>query len=114
MLGALALVGCTTWRVQDVAPIVLVTEAKPGKVRIERADASRMVLTQPMVVGDSIRGRQGAVAAADVRRIAVRRFDVLRTFGLVGGILVASALGCVATSCLDFEIPNIYSARRIP
>jgi hypothetical protein len=113
VLGALAQVGCVSWRVQEVAPIVLVTETTPGTVRLERTDASRVVLTRPMVVGDSIRGQQGAVAVADIKALAVRRFDAARTLGLAGGILAAAAVG-IAVWANSFEIPNLYGARRIP
>ena len=96
-LSAIVLVGCTSWRVQNVSPMSFVAETKPGKIRIQREDGSRMVLSRPALVGDSIRGPQGAVAVADVSAIAVRKFDVLKTLGLTLGlgigvtVVVASA-----------------------
>jgi hypothetical protein len=55
------------------------------------------------------------ISAADITAIAVRRFDPLKTLGLLAGITAGAAIGCAVTSCLDFEIGNLStSARRVP
>lgn len=91
ILGAMLLSACTSWRVQQVAPAVLLNEIQPAKVRVERADGARLVLTWPMLVGDSIRAPQGTMALSDISAIALRKFDPLKTTGLVGGILGGAA-----------------------
>lgn len=98
-VAALVLSACTSWRVQQVAPAVLLREMQPDMVRIDRADGARLVLTRPMLVGDSVQARQGTVAVADITSIAVRRLDPLKTGGLVGGILVGGAVLCLLSEC---------------
>ena len=112
-VGTLMLDGCMTWRASNVAPINFVQDQKPGKVRIERTDASRVVLSQPVVAGDSIRGQQGAVAVKDIKAIAARRFDPLRTLGLVGGIVGAALIACVATDCNSYEVGSLYEVGNL-
>jgi hypothetical protein len=77
---------------------VLVDEA-PDQIRLAvTTDSTKLVLHQPMIVGDSLRGLPTAlainprmVALSDITEIAVRRFDlgktVLRTF-IIGGAIV--------------------------
>jgi hypothetical protein len=77
---------------------VLVDEA-PDQIRLAvTTDSTKIVLHQPMIVGDSLRGLPTAlainprmVALSDITEIAVRRFDlgktVLRTF-IIGGAIV--------------------------
>jgi len=107
-LTATILLSCRVWRVQNVTPVALLEQSKPGRIRVDRGAAGRLVLTNPVVVGDSIRGKQGAVAVADVTAVAVRKLDGLRTLGLVAGMAVGGALACAAAGCLDFEFGNLY------
>jgi hypothetical protein len=77
---------------------VLVDEA-PDQIRLAvTTDSTKLVLHQPMIVGDSLRGLPTAlainprmVALSDITEIAVRRFDlgktVLRSF-IIGGAIV--------------------------
>jgi hypothetical protein len=101
------LLQCTSWRVQGIAPAALITEQHPGKVRIRRADSTVIVLDQPRIEGDSIIGRKGAVAVADATAIGVRKFDTLKTLGLVLAIPVAAAIVCAATECLDLGLDSL-------
>ena len=115
--------GCTSWRVQDVEPAALVRDQAPKQVRITRVDGTRAVVRQPEVAGDSIRGMAPAdsarglaggptsVALADVRQIAVRKTDPLKTAGLVVvGAFVAVLIGCAATECMDWNLGSSASA----
>lgn len=104
-LGALlVLPGCTTWRVQPVPAAQLIAERLPSQVRLDRGAGSRLVLTWPRVVGDSIRGRQGAIAIVDVTGVAIRRFDPLKSLALVSTPVVALGIICAATDCLNFSM----------
>ena len=97
-LGALLLVGCTRWRVQDVVPGELVATRHPDRVRITRVDRSRIELRQPRLVGDTIydgrshRGERPRVLVADVEEVAVRKLDPLGTAAVMLG---TAALGAV-------------------
>ena len=81
-LGAatIALSGCVSWKVRNVEPKAFVMEAKPERIRIQRADASKVVLTRPAVVGDSIRAEQGTMMLLSrplgigIERLAEMRF----------------------------------------
>ena len=86
LLMALLTVHCTRWTRQDVAPAKLIAEKHPTRVRVQRADGSRVVLSDPAVVGDSIVGAQGygrkAMAVTDVTSVALWKFDLGRTIVL--------------------------------
>lgn len=92
---------CSSWRVQNVAPVTLIMEKHPGKVRIGRADGTAIVLREATVVGDSIIGRKGAVAVGDAAAVSLLKFDALKTLGLLGGLAIGSAIVCAAADCLD-------------
>ena len=100
-------VECTSWRVQTVAPAAVITQQQPTKVRVSRAGQGKLVLDHPMIVGDSIVGRQGAMAVADATAVEVRKFDFLKTAGLVGGIWAGAAIICAATDCLEPDFGGI-------
>ena len=98
---------CTSWRVQQVAPARVIEKQHPEKVRVSRASGGKVVLDNPLVVGDSIVGRQGAVAVADVTAVEVRKFDGLKTVGVIGGVIVVGTLACAAAGCFDFDLGPI-------
>ena len=116
----LALLGqlnaCTSWRVQSVTPEQLFARETPKQVRVQRSDATRMVLKRPQLVGDSLVGRTSGGTAAvyvrDVSEIAVRRPDALKTVGLVIGILatpfVIIAVVCLPQGGCDTSSPGLY------
>lgn len=114
-LGALlVLPACTTWRVQSVPVAQLIAERMPNQVRLDRVAGSRLELTWPRVVGDSIRGRQGAIAIADVTGVAIRRFDPLKSLALVSTPVVALGIICAATDCLNFSMNFGGFSRMVP
>jgi len=95
----LCLTGCKTWRVEPVTPVQLVTVERPEVVRVGRSsDSSTVVLYQPTIIGDTLRGlptqlaiRPVMVPLRDIRTISTRRFSLAKTllFGLaVGGGVV--------------------------
>jgi hypothetical protein len=85
----------------------VITQQHPKKVRVVRTGQSRLVLDNPAVVGDSIVGRQGAIAVADATAVELRKFDVLKTVGLVGGIWVGAAIVCAATDCIQLDFGDV-------
>jgi hypothetical protein len=97
MLGSLLvasmLTACTNWRVEQVGPEELFASQHPKAVRVERADRSRVVLSRPYLIADSLvgtsRGQPTGVPLADISQLAVRRGNALKTSGLILGILAA-------------------------
>ena len=89
------------WKTQSVAPERVVGERRRAEVRVTTRDGTRVVLRRPELVGDTLFGvqpdawpRDGrprpAVALADVREVAVRRFDAIGT--------AAAGLGTLAVA----------------
>lgn len=96
----LLLTACSSWRVQPVTPVELVSEQQPSKVRLQAHGGREIVLRSPFLRGDSVLGvarrDTTGLPAAEIRTIAVRRFDWLKTTGLLVGI----AGGLVGGACL--------------
>jgi hypothetical protein len=90
LLLLIYLSGCTSWQVEQVAPAQLIAERQPSRVRVTRADQSRVVLRDPTIVGDTLVGAldsakavwESRVALSEVQRIEVRHGDAGRTIGL--------------------------------
>lgn len=106
VLVLLSLTGCTSWQVQTGMPTTLLVRDTLDGIRVGRADGTRTVLSWPRLVGDSIRGAEGAVAIAQVTSFAVRKFDPARTLVLVAGIWAGGAALCAATECFRIELGN--------
>jgi hypothetical protein len=66
-----SLVGCTSWRVQDVPPAELFQHKEPSHLRVGRGDSSKVVIDHPRLVGDSLvgesHGKPIAVPLAEVQ-----------------------------------------------
>ena len=102
-LGLVLLTACSSWRVQPVAPVQLITAEQPAQVRVQRADGQQLVLKRRLIRGDTIWGQTTADSAGvpltEISAIAVRRPDWLKTTGLVvlttgAAFGVACAVGC--------------------
>ena len=80
LLGVCLLAACTSWRVQHVSPADLLSR-EPPRLRVTRADRSRVELHRPQLVGDTIidgRVRGGVrtkVPLNEVVEVAVRKWD---------------------------------------
>ena len=94
-----------SWRVQPPPPANVVTEQHPKRIRVSRADNTRIVLTNPSVLGDSL----VAVDAAN-RRFAlpltqVTQVEVEKTNGgKVAFVVVGTIAGAV------FLLPLLWKA----
>lgn len=107
--SSMTLNGCYNWRVQPLPVTTLITARTPGLIRVERADGSRQVLTRPAIVGDSIRGREGSVAATEVTSVHLLRFNPLNTIlmtgtAFLGFVTVALALDPISINGLGWRI----------
>ena len=95
-------VACASWRTEQVSPAQVVAERHPQTVRVTRSDQSRIVLTKPTIVGDTLMGVQGAtrlgegqgfhIPLADIRLLETRRMDPGRTIALLVGVPAAAIL----------------------
>lgn len=104
LLGLLALTGCRSWRVSTAPTAQVLSEEQPDQIRVARiSDSSEVVLHQPTIIGDSLRGLPTALAIqammiplADIREVAVRRFDLgktlFRSFLVVGAVALYELL----------------------
>lgn len=98
LLGLFVLTGCTGWRTAPVSPVDLLTPEPPSRIRITRVDESRVELHHPQLAGDTIidgrarRGIRTKVPLSDVASVAVRKWDPLKTAGLVLGTAAVGAV----------------------
>ena len=83
-----------SWRVQPPPPAGVVVEQHPNRIRVLRADNTRVVLRSPSIIGDSL-----VAMDAEGRRIAmpltqVTQMEVEKTNGRkVAFVVVATAAG---------------------
>ncbi len=91
--------GCRSWRVATVPVAQVLADEAPEQVRLATTtDSTKIVLHQPTIVGDSLRGLPTALAInprmvslADITEVAVRRFDLGKTLFrsfIIGGAVV--------------------------
>jgi hypothetical protein len=112
VLLATHLAACTSWRVENVPPAQLLQTKAPSEVRVTRPDDSKVVLTRPGIVRDSLwgwsRGAQLGIPLTDVTVIATRHGDTGKTVALGLGIVVvtvaAAGIYCAATDCFKFNL----------
>lgn len=97
---------CTTWHFEEgVSPQQLIAAKHPYLIRVMLPDRSRIVLEQPRITaGDSLSGLHNGVpstvAVSDVTQVAIRRFSVGKTVGLIFAIplVMAIIVGASGTS----------------
>ena len=104
VLLSTSLAACSSWQTQSVSPQQLLVTQHPGKIRVTRTDSSKVVLTDPQIVGDTLYGRdtgtgstkssagREGVALGDVGHVSLRRKDPLAT-GLLIGVPAAALIG---------------------
>jgi hypothetical protein len=97
ILVAGSLSGCVgsslkSWRVQPPPPANVVTEQHPKRIRVLRADSTKIVLSNPSVIGDSLVAvdaakRRFALPLTQVTQVEVEKTDGGKvTFAVVGGV----------------------------
>ncbi len=118
--------GCSTWRVQPVAPAEVLAEQPHKRVRLTLVDGGRVEIHCPRLVSDSVIGVRSdttgcravapaaaresvAVALSQVDSVALRKPSAGRSiglfFGVILGVLVVFAAVCAATDCLTYSTP---------
>jgi hypothetical protein len=86
--------------VEPVAPVQLVNGAVPARVRLNGHDGRQLVLRHPFVRNDSVLGvvrrDTTGLPAVGIRTVEVRRFNWLKTTGLLVGIAgVLAGVACL-------------------
>ena len=86
MLLTTFLPACMSWRTESAPPEQVIARDHPGRLRVERKDSTRVVLSQPRLSGDSLIGFQNKMESgmplADVSSVAARKLDVAKTVGI--------------------------------
>lgn len=98
--------GCRVWGVTGTPPTEFLRNHKPTQVRIHRKDGKQIVLMEPELTGDSLRGYaettgRPTIALADIDSIAVRRTSWGKTVLLVTGVSAAIVATALLSSCDD-------------
>jgi hypothetical protein len=81
-----------SWRVQPPPPANVVTEQHPKRIRVMRADSTKIVLRSPSVIGDSLVAmdaahRRFALPLTEVTQVEVEKMNGGKVmFGVVGGV----------------------------
>lgn len=100
MLAVVGAGGCKAWRVSEVTPEELIRAEQPSQVRlVTTSDSNMVVLFQPTIVGDSLRGlptelavRPRMIALSHITEISTKHFNLGKSLlfaGFVAAIVVA-------------------------
>lgn len=104
------LVGCTSWRTENLSPQDAINGKQLYQVRLTRPDSSQLVFFRPQIVGDSLIGERSdptdarrppqrmALPLSSIQSVAVRRADATRTTLLLVGVGTAVAGVITATN----------------
>jgi hypothetical protein len=97
---------CRVWSVTSVTPTDYMSKHQPNQVRIFKKSGQTVILLEPEVLGDSLRGYatttgRPTLALADIDSIAVRKTSWGKTLLLVGGVGAAVALAALLSNCDD-------------
>ena len=112
-LLVLYLPACTTWRAQSFPAQAVILDTHPKRIRLTRLDGSRVEITNPRIVGDSIVGTSPdwgrfangpAVALDDIRFVETQEMHAANTTLLVVGLGIA-ALAVAAAVAQDDPPP---------
>ena len=110
LLALAYLPACTTWKTQNVAPVVALKEPVPPRLRVQLKDGRTVFLDSARVENDSlvgiVRGEDApgrtagrtAFALSDVERTEARGAKTLASAGIVGGVLAVGLLVAVVAA----------------
>jgi hypothetical protein len=97
IVTVLYLAGCTTWRVQPVAPQQLVDTDRPERVRVHTKQGQQLVFEQPFIRNDSLLGQVDGyptrIALDEIAQVEKKQALPGNTAFLVVGIVGYLAFG---------------------
>jgi hypothetical protein len=100
LLVAVSISGCVSWRPYEAGPSLAAREHLPTRLRTTRQDSTRVILTAPFVVGDTLYGRVDrdtvGVPMKEVSKLEWERLSAGRTAGLLLGVPAGLTLIYVA------------------
>jgi hypothetical protein len=110
---SLSLVACRSWRSPSL-PLPEVVADHPSQVRVVRSDGGRFTLRQPRLSGDTLIGELAsssakgtiAIPRGDIRSLEIRRFDGLKTAGLIAGVGATAILIAAVADGDDDPAPS--------
>jgi len=92
----LHLTACTSWQsvsLDAISPAQLIEEDRPDRVRVTGEGVLALEVVSPSVEGDQLVGADGvSVPLADILRVEVHGFSLLRTIGAAFGLYVGAAV----------------------
>lgn len=108
LITALLTSSCRVWSVTNATPAEYLRGHQPNAVRVHRHGGPQVVLLEPELMGDSLRGYaettgRPSIALSDIDSIAVRRTSWGRTVALVGGVGAAIFLAALLSDCSDTQ-----------
>jgi hypothetical protein len=112
----LQLGGCTTWRLEGVAPAELIARDHPAKIRVRGPRQRPEVLYRPEIRGDTLVGRHRAhartpdrsIALTEVTSVATSHVNAGKTVGLgLGHVAVLGGALLIAVSTIDGPFDNL-------
>ena len=95
LLLGLTLGGCQSWRIEPGNPSQAIAQSPRHTIRVQKRDGEVLVIDDPKVSGDSIRGAMRyapgepsvVVALSDVQRVETTHFHAGKTFLMLGIVL---------------------------
>lgn len=106
LITALLSSSCRGWSVTNTTPADYLRDHQPSAVRIHKHDGKQVILMEPELVGDSLRGYaqttgRPTIALSDIDSIAVRKTSWGKSIALVGGLGAAIVVAALLSDCSD-------------
>lgn len=108
VLLVLYLPGCYSWKTVPITPVV--SEQRPGRVRVTTAEGTRFELHWPLVRGDTLLGTRRdlpvSIALGDIARVQARQIDTGKSVAL--SVMLAGLAAASVYSVLHYSLPAQY------
>ena len=103
----LNLTACTSWQsvsLDAISPAQLIEEDRPDRVRVTGGGVLEREVVSPSVEGDQLVGADGvSVPLADILRVEVHGFSLLRTIGAAFGLYVGAAVVILVVAVASYS-----------
>jgi hypothetical protein len=107
LLFGLSAPACHAWRTEMVTPAQAIAEQHPEQVRVTEPSGARLVVLEPTVAGDTLRGRTASgkssisIPLARVLRLETRKGNAAASRIIAAGLGAGfvAILACSAANC---------------